>query len=119
MKERIILKNKNVYINLDRGFIVADVTKEERQELRAHCATPDVDELLFSLSKYAKIEPQKPEFAFESDVCGNCLASIKLEAASYDWTYKGRKGHTDKWQVVACLIKSPVTDSVMEGLDDD
>lgn len=118
MKERIILKNKDIYLNLDKGFLVAKVTEEERKALKAHCGVPDTEELLFTLSKFAKVEA-RPGCETESDACGNCLASVKIEAASYDWSYKGKKGHTDKWQVIAVLIKSTVSDSVMEGLDDD
>lgn len=120
MKKKVIIKNVRAYYNGARGFIVVPVTKEIREELSEFCEIPDTDELLFSVSKFASYEAFDglDVDEYEASV-GSGLISLKLEQADYEWAYKGKKGHTKKWQVCALLFKSPLIDSNLEGLDDD
>lgn len=120
MKKKVIIKNVQAYYNGTRGFIVVPVTEEDREALSEFCEIPDTDELLFSVSKFASYEAFN---GLDVDVCaagvGSGLVSLKLEQADYEWAYKGKKGHTKKWQVCGLLFKSPLVDSNLEGLDDD
>lgn len=120
MKQKVIIKNVQGYYDGVRNFIVIPVTNDTRKELSDFCEVPDTSELLFTISKYATIEAKDglnvDEFAAH---VGSATISVKLEAAEYDWTYKGKKGHTKKWQVCGVLFKTPLVDSNLEGLADD
>lgn len=120
MKKKVIIKNVQGYYNGMRGFIVVPVTEAAREELREFCEIPDTDELLFSVSKFASYDALDDLDAdeFEASV-GTGLMSVKLEAAEYDWTYKGKKGRTKKWQVCGIVFKTPLVNSNLEGLKDD
>ena len=120
MKQKVIIKNVRAYYDGQRDFIVVPVTKEVRKELSEFCEIPDTEELLFGVSKFASIDAIDglDRDDFKTDV-GSAMASVKLESAEYDWTYKGKKGHTKKWQVCGILFKSPIVNNNLEGLEDD
>ena len=120
MKKKVIIKNVNGFYNGKRNFIVIPVCEETRKELQEFCEVPDSDELLFNVSKFAAIDAVDGVDADECvDVVGTATVSVKLEPAEYDWTYKGKKGKTRKWQVCGLLFKSPVSNNNLEGLYDD
>lgn len=120
MKQKVIVKNTQGYYDGERGFVVIPVDNDTRKELKQFCDVADTDELLFGVSKYVAISAIDGLIA---DVCaaqvGTATISVKLEAAEYDWTYKGKKGHTKKWQVCGIVFKSEVINSNLEGLEDD
>lgn len=120
MKQKVIIKNAQGYYDGVRNFIVIPVSDDTRKELSQFCEVPDTAELLFCVSKYATVGTidglDVDEFTAH---VGSATISVKLEATEYDWSYKGKKGHTKKWQVCGVLFKSPLVDSNMEGLDDD
>lgn len=121
MKKKVIIKNVNGFYDGKRDFVVIPVDKATRGELQEFCAVPDADELLFSVSRFAAIEAVD---GVDSSVCdteavGAATVSVKLEPVEYNWTYKGKKGTTKKWQVCGLLFKSPLVNNNLEGLYDD
>ena len=120
MKQKVIIKNAHGYYDGVRNFIVIPVADDTRRELSDFCEVPDTSEILFTISKYATIGAADglSVDGFTSHV-GAVTLSVKLEATEYDWAYKGKKGHTKKWQVCGVLFKTPLIDGNMEGLDDD
>lgn len=120
MKQKIIIKNVNGFYDGKRNFVVIPVDVETKVDLMDFCDMPDSDELLFSVSRFAAIDAVD---GVDVDACekevGTATVSVKLEQTEYDWTYKGKKGKTKKWQVCGLLFKSPVSNSNMEGLYDD
>lgn len=120
MKKKVTIKNVQAYYNGMRGFIVVPVSEETREELSEFCEIPNTEELLFCVSKFASygaVDGLDVD-EFEAGV-GSGLVSVKLEPADYEWTYKGKKGRTKKWQVCGLLFKSPLVNSNLEGLGDD
>lgn len=120
MKKKVIIKNVNGFYDGKRNFVVIPVDEEIREELKEFCEIPDPEELLFSVSKFAAFDAVD---GLEADALLACVGtakfSLKLEQAEYDWTYKGKKGKTKKWQVCGLLFKSPLVNNNLEGLDDD
>lgn len=120
MKKKVIIKNVNGFYDGKRNFVVIPVDDATRNELKEFCELPDSDELLFSVSKFAAIAAGN---GVDVDKCvdgvGTATVSVKLEPAEYDWTYKGKKGTTKKWQVCGLLFKSTLVNDNLEGLDDD
>lgn len=120
MKQKVIVKNVQGYYDGGRNFIVIPVTNDIRKELSEFCEVPDTSEILFTISKYATVGTIDGLDADEIIAhVGSATISVKLEATEYDWSYKGKKGHTKKWQVCGVLFKTPLVDSNMEGLADD
>lgn len=120
MKKKIIIKNVKGYYNGQKKYIVIPVSEETRKELQKFCDVPETDELLFSVSRFATICADDGVYVVEgaTDV-GTATMAVKLEPTEYDWSYKGKKGTTKKWQVRGLLFKSDLSDSNMEGLYDD
>ena len=120
MKKKVIIKNVNGFYDGERNFVVIPVDEATRGELQEFCEVPDADELLFTTSKFAAIAAVD---GVDVDECvggvGTATVSVKLEPAEYDWTYKGKKGNTKKWQVCGLMFKSPLVNKNLEGLDDD
>lgn len=120
MKKKVIIKNVQGYYDGERGFIVIPVQEEAREELSDFCEIPDTNELLFTMSKFTSYGAADGLDVSEcKEEVGSVLVSVKLESADYEWTYKGKKGRTKKWQVCGLLFKSPVVNSDLEGLEDD
>lgn len=120
MKKKVIIKNVQGYYDGERGFIVIPVQKETREELSGFCEIPDTDELLFSTSKFTSYGVADGLDVSEcTEGVGSVLVSVKLEPADYEWTYKGKKGRTKKWQVCGLMFKSPLVNTNLEGLEDD
>lgn len=119
MKKKVIIKNVNGFYDGKRNFVVIPVDDATRKELKEFCAVPDSDELLFSVSSFAAIDAVD---GVNVDSCdegvGTATVSVKLETTEYDWTYKGKKGNTKKWQVCGLLFKSPLVNNNLEGLYD-
>lgn len=120
MKKKVIIKNVNGFYDGKRNFVVIPVDAETWKELKEFCDIPDTDELLFSVSSFAAIDAVD---GVDVDSCiegvGTATVSVKLEPTEYDWTYKGKKGKTKKWQVCGLLFKSPLVNNNLEGLYDD
>lgn len=120
MKKKVIIKNVNGFYNGKKSFVVVPVAEATREELMEFCEVPDADELLFTVSRFAAIAAVD---GIDVDECvggvGTVTISVKLEPAEYDWTYKGKKGNTKKWQVCGLMFKSPLVNNNLEGLDDD
>lgn len=120
MKKKVIIKNVQGYYNGERNFVIIPVTAEIRKELSEFCEIPDTPELLFGVSKFVAfsapdvLDPNTYEVGV-----GSALISVKLEGVEYDWTYKGKKGHTKKWQVCGLAFKTPLINANLEGLEDD
>lgn len=120
MKQRVIIKNTPGYYDGERNFIVIPVSDDTRKELSQFCELPDTDELLFCVSKYAAVSAIDGLDVDElSARVGSATISVKLEAVEYDWSYKGKKGHTKKWQACGVVFKSELVNSKLEGLEDD
>ena len=120
MKKKVIIKNVNGFYDGKRNFVVVPVDEATREELTEFCEVPDADELLFNVSKFAAIAAADGVDVDECvDGVGTATVSVKLEPAEYDWTYKGKKGNTKKWQVCGLLFKSNLVNNNLEGLDDD
>lgn len=120
MRQKVIIKNVQGYYDGVRKFIVVPVNEEVREELSDFCDVPSTDECLFTISKFASTDVADglvPD-EFVASV-GSVIVSAKLEPVEYDWTYKGKKGHTKKWQVCGLVFKSHLLDTNLEGLDDD
>lgn len=120
MKKKVIIKNVQAYYDGERGFVVVPVTTEIRKDLSEFCEMPDTPEVLFGVSKFAAfgaVDGLDPD-EYEANV-GSALVSVKVEGVEYDWTYKGKKGHTKKWQVCGILFKTPLVNTNLEGLEDD
>lgn len=119
MKKKVIIKNVNGFYDGIRNFVVIPVDATTRKELNEFCDFPDSDELLFNVSRFAAIDAVD---GVNADSCvegvGNATVSVKLETTEYDWTYKGKKGSTKKWQVCGLLFKSSVANGNLEGLYD-
>lgn len=119
MKQKVIVKNVQGYYDGVRNFIVIPVSDDTRKELSQFCELPDTDELLFCVSKYAAVSAidglDVDEFSAQ---VGSATISVKLEAVEYDWSYKGKKGHTKKWQVCGIVFKTELINSNLEGLED-
>lgn len=119
MKQKVIIKNVQGYYDGVRNFIVIPVSDDVRKALTQFCDMPDTAELLFCVSKYATVSAIDGLDADElSAHIGSAKISAKLEAVEYDWAYKGKKGHTKKWQVCGLIFKSELVDSNLEGLED-
>ena len=120
MKKKVIIKNVNGFYDGKRSFVVIPVDDATRKELKEFCGVPDTDEILFSVSKFATIAGCD---GVDVNECvgevGTATVSVKLETAEYDWSYKGKKGKTKKWQVCGLLFKSALVNNNLEGLDDD
>ena len=120
MKKKVIIKNVNGFYDGKRNFVVIPVDDATRKELKEFCDVPDSDELLFSVSNFAAIDAVD---GVDVDSCGEgvgtATVSVKLETTEYDWTYKGKKGKTKKWQVCGLLFKSSLVNNNLEGLYDD
>lgn len=120
MKKKVIIKNVNGFYDGKRNFVVIPVDDATREELKEFCDVPDSDELLFSVSSFVAIDAVDGVDVDSCDeVVGTATVSVKLETAEYDWTYKGKKGKTKKWQVCGLLFKSPLVNNNLEGLYDD
>lgn len=120
MKKKVIVKNVNGFYDGNRNFVVIPVEEETRRELQEFCEVPDTNEVLFSVSNFAAISAIDSIDAGECvNAVGTATVSVKLEPTEYDWTYKGKKGKTKKWQVCGLLFKSCVANSNLEGLYDD
>ena len=120
MKKKVIIKNVNGFYDGKRNFVVIPVDEATREELQEFCEVPDSDELLFTISRFAAIAAVDGVDVDECDEgVGTATVSVKLETTEYDWTYKGKKGKTKKWQVCGLLFKSPLVNNNLEGLDDD
>lgn len=120
MKERVIIKNRNTFFNREGDYIVVmDIPKDIRAKLAEWCETPETSDLCFTISKYAKAKVAEGVDQDTINQTGTGLASVKLEACEYDWKYKGKEGHTKKWQVIGILHKEPLTSGELEGLEDD
>lgn len=120
MKERVIIKNCSIFFNREGGYIVVmNVPKDIRAKLSAWCEMPDTNDMCFTVSKYAKAKVAEGVDPDTIELTGTGLASVKLEACEYDWKYKGKEGHTKKWQVIGILHKEPLTSGELEGLEDD
>lgn len=120
MKKKVIIKNVNGFYNGTKNFVVIPVDDATRKVLKEFCDVPDTDELLFSVSRFAAIDAVG-DVGVDSfiDGVGTATLSVKLEPTEYDWTYKGKKGNTKKWQVCGLFFKSPLVDNNLEGLYDD
>lgn len=120
MKKKVVIKNVTGFYDGKRKFVVIPVDGATRNELNEFCSVPDSDELLFSVSRFASIGAVD---GVDVDACeeevGTATVSVKLEQTEYDWTYKGKKGNTRKWQVCGLMFKSPLINNNLEGLDDD
>ena len=120
MKTKVIIKNVNGFYDGKRNFVVVPVSEETRECLQEFCELPDSNELLFTISRFAAIAAVD---GVDVDECvkgvGTATVSVKIEQTEYDWTYKGKKGKTKKWQVCGLLFKSPLVNNNLEGLDDD
>lgn len=120
MKKKVIIKNVNGFYDGKRNFVVVPVEEATRKELLEFCDVPDSDELLFTVSRFAAIAAVD---GVDVEECvtgvGTAIVSVKVEPTEYDWTYKGKKGNTKKWQVCGLLFKSPLVNNNLEGLDDD
>lgn len=120
MRKKVIIKNVHGFYDGKRNFVVIPVEEESREELTKFCEVPESDDLLFSVSKFAAISAVD---GVDVDAClkevGTATFSVKLEQTEYDWTYKGKKGNTKKWQVCGLLFKSPLVNNNLEGLEDD
>ena len=120
MKKKVIIKNVNGFYDGKRNFVVVPVDDATRKELKEFCDVPDSDELLFSVSSFAAIDAVDDVDVDSWDGgVGTATVSVKLETTEYDWTYKGKKGNTKKWQVCGLLFKSPLVNNNLEGLYDD
>lgn len=120
MKERVIIKNRNTFFNREGGYIVVmDVPQDIRSKLSQWCEIPETSDQCFTISKYAKAKVAEGVDQDTINQTGTGLASVKLEACEYDWKYKGKEGHTKKWQVIGILHKEPLTSGELEGLEDD
>lgn len=119
MKQKVIIKNVNGFYDGQRNFVVIPVDDETREKLREFCEVPDSEELLFSISAFAAVDAVDGHREDYADAVGSATVSVKLETSEYDWTYKGKKGHTKKWQVCGLLFKSPLVNNNLEGLADD
>lgn len=119
MKKKVIIKNVNGFYDGKRNFVVIPVDDATRKELQEFCDVPDSDELLFSVSSFAAIDAVEGVNVDSCDGVGTATVSVKLETTEYDWTYKGKKGKTKKWQVCGLLFKSPLVNNNLEGLYDD
>ena len=120
MKKKFIIKNVNGFYDGQRNFVVIPVSEAAREVLQEFCDVPDSDELLFSVSRFATIAAVDGVDVDECETAvGSAVISVKLEPVEYDWTYKGKKGKTKKWQVCGLLFKSPLVNNNLEGLDDD
>ena len=120
MKKKVIIKNVTGFYDGKRNYVVIPVDVATKTELNEFCDIPDSDELLFSVSSFAAIDAVD---GVDVDSCvegvGTATVSVKLETTEYDWTYKGKKGKTKKWQVCGLLFKSPLVNNNLEGLYDD
>lgn len=119
MKQKVIIKNVNGFYNGEKQFIVIPVDDETREKLGEFCEVPDSEELLFSISAFAAVDAVDGHGEDYASAVGSATVSVKLETSEYDWSYKGKKGHTKKWQVCGLLFKSPVSNGNLEGLYDD
>lgn len=103
MKKKVIIKNVNGFYDGKRNFVVIPVDDAAWKELKEFCDIPDTDALLFSVSSFAAIEAVDGVDVDECvDRVGTATVSVKLEAAEYDWTYKGKKGHTKNGKCAVC-----------------
>lgn len=120
MRKKVIIKNVVGFYDGKRNFVVIPVDEDIRGELQEFCEIPDSAELLFCVSKFAAFDAVA---GLDADTLLDCVGtakvSLKLEQAEYDWTYKGKKGKTKKWQVCGLLFKSPLVNNNLEGLEDD
>lgn len=120
MKKKVIIKNVNGFYDGKRNFVVIPVDKATRKELQEFCDVPDSDELLFNVSRFAAIDTvSNVDVGSCEEGIGTATVSVKLETTEYDWSYKGKKGKTKKWQVCGLLFKSPLVNNNLEGLYDD
>lgn len=120
MKEKVIIKNRNIFFNKEEGYLVVmDVPQDIRSKLSEWCEIPETGDLCFTISKFAKSKVAEGVDPDTTDQTGTGLASIKLETCEYDWKYKGKEGHTKKWQAIGILHKEPLKPGELEGLEDD
>lgn len=77
---------------------------------------------LINLSKYCRCAVDGTEVEDVTEIMRQGIANVKVRHADYDYTYKGKKGHTSKLEVIGiAFIKSQPIDNVLSELafDDD
>lgn len=119
-----VLKKVPIRVIGSQGYMLINVDRPEIvKQLEAAPIDVTVQDgvVLFNLSRFCRAALE----GVETDV--NTLAvkgyaNVKLRLADYDYTYKGKKGHTSKLEVIGmAIIKStPISDALEDlMLDED
>ena len=116
-----VLKRVPVKANTRDGYVLIGV--DEKTEKVLEGAPIDVvvkdNVILVNTSRYCEYAISG-EQVDDDAAGGKGWANVKLKHASYDYSYKGRKGHTDKLEVVAInYVTYEAWGGLGELLDDD
>lgn len=118
-----VLKKVPIRVIGSQGYMLINVDRPEIvKQLEAAPVDVTVQDgvVLFNLSRFCRAALE----GVETDV--NTLAvkgyaNVKLRLADYDYTYKGKKGHTSKLEVIGmAIIKStPISDALEDLMVDE
>lgn len=118
-----VLKKVPIRVIGSQGYMLINVDRPEVvKQLEAAPVDVTVQDgvVLFNLSRFCRAAVE----GVETDV--NTLAvkgyaNVKLRLADYDYTYKGKKGHTSKLEVIGmAIIKStPISDALEDLMIDE
>lgn len=118
-----VLKKVPIRVIGSQGYMLINVDRPEVvKQLEAAPVDVTVQDgvVLFNLSRFCRAAVE----GVETDV--NTLAvkgyaNVKLRLADYDYTYKGKKGHTSKLEVIGmAIIKStPISDALEDLMVDE
>ena len=117
----LILKHVGAKVFAGRSYVLLALNEEQQKQIEAESPVEvEIRDgvMLANISKYAK-------FAISGDVvdqdaaAGRGWANVKLRYASYDYTYKGKKGHTEKLELLGLRFSTFEAYDELTGLDDD
>lgn len=106
-----IVRGAHVSINVERQYAlitcfdgdgaVVDLVDAIDNDPPCDVVTQD-GKTLVELSRFARVElPDGTRWGADDEaVNGSGMANIKFRHAEYDWTYKCKKGHTSKLEVI-------------------
>ena len=118
-----VLKKVPIRVIGSQGYMLVNIEDDDvvkTLEAAPVDVTVQDDVVLFNLSRFCRAAVE----GVETDVNQLAVkgyANIKLRLADYDYTYKGKKGHTSKLEVIgmAILKASPISDSLEDLMTDD
>lgn len=116
-----VLKHVAVRVFFDQTYVLVKLTDEQMAELDAESPV-EIEYrdgvMLLNISRFAKFAVLD-EVLDQADCAGKGWANIKIRHAEYDYTYKGKRGHTSKLELIGCRFLTLEKGDALSGLADD